>query len=116
MNPRKTAFFLTLLAGITGTIVGLTALLSAWFLTAISDNSAAELNGLDAATGGMVVVLAAITLVIGLILIIFAVLMKRNAKLFGILTLAAGVVGFFLMGLLFGLFQECLRLLLVLCV
>ncbi|MBC2262508.1 DUF4064 domain-containing protein [Listeria sp. FSL L7-0091] len=104
MNPRKTEFILTLIAGITGIIAGFTAFLSAGFLTAISDNSDAELNGLDtatlAATGSMVIVLAVITLIIAIALIVFAVFIKRNAKLFGILTLVAGAVGFFLVGLL----------------
>ncbi|EFR91539.1 conserved hypothetical protein, partial [Listeria innocua FSL S4-378] len=53
-----------------------------------------------AAAGGFAVILSAIALVIGIALIVFAVLIKRNAKVFGILTLVAGVGGFFLVSLL----------------
>ncbi len=45
-------------------------------------------------------ILSIVTLVLGIALIVFAVLIKRNAKLFGILTLVAGAIGFFLVGLL----------------
>ncbi|EBF5117061.1 MULTISPECIES: DUF4064 domain-containing protein [Listeria] len=95
MNPRKIEFILTLIAGIMVIIDALKALLNA---EAISDNVDTKLNGLGTATGGMIVILAVITLVIGIALIVFAVLMKRNAKLFGTLTLVAGAVGFFLAG------------------
>lgn len=52
------------------------------------------------AAGGLTVIFSIIALVLGIALIVFAVLIKRNAKVFGILTLVAGVVGFFLVGLL----------------
>lgn len=48
-----------------------------------------------AAAGGLTVIFSIIALVLGIALIVFAVLIKRNAKVFGILTLVAGVVGFF---------------------
>lgn len=50
--------------------------------------------------GGFTVILSIVTLVLGIALIVFAVLIKRNAKLFGILTMVAGAVGFFLAGVL----------------
>ncbi|MBC2137586.1 DUF4064 domain-containing protein [Listeria innocua] len=53
-----------------------------------------------AAAGGLTVIFSIIALVLGIALIVFAVLIKRNAKVFGILTLVAGAVGFFLAGLL----------------
>ncbi|EHC6545827.1 DUF4064 domain-containing protein, partial [Listeria monocytogenes] len=53
-----------------------------------------------AAMGGLTVILSGVALVIGIALIIFAVLIKRNAKVFGILTLVAGIGGFFLVNLL----------------
>ncbi|ARM72386.1 hypothetical protein LMxysn_0751 [Listeria monocytogenes] len=108
MNPRKPEFVLTLIAGITGIIAGLTGVLSGGFLAALSGDeefsSAVSISTTDAdalaTTGGLVVILAGLALVIGIALIVFAVLIKRNAKLFGILTLVAGVAGFFLVSLL----------------
>lgn len=108
MNPRKSEFVLTLIAGITGIIAGITGIAGGGLLAAFSGSeelsNAASLTTADsealAAAGGLTVVFSVIALVIGIALIIFAVLIKRNAKLFGILTLVAGVGGFLLVGLL----------------
>ncbi|EAD5703353.1 TPA: DUF4064 domain-containing protein [Listeria innocua] len=108
MNPRKPEFILTLIAGITGIIAGITGIAGGGILAALSGSE--ELSGAVtmsttdtealAAAGGFAVILSAIALVIGIALIVFAVLIKRNAKVFGILTLVAGVGGFFLVSLL----------------
>ncbi|EJG4805292.1 DUF4064 domain-containing protein [Listeria innocua] len=108
MNPRKPEFILTLIAGITGIIAGITGIAGGGLLAALSGSE--ELSGTAtmsttdtealAAAGGFAVILSAIALVIGIALIVFAVLIKRNAKIFGILTLVAGVGGFFLVSLL----------------
>lgn len=108
MNPRKSEFVLTLIAGITGIIAGITGIAGGGLLAAFSGSeelsNAASLTTADsealAAAGGLTVVFSVIALVVGIALIIFAVLIKRNAKLFGILTLVAGVGGFLLVGLL----------------
>ncbi|MBC1606531.1 DUF4064 domain-containing protein [Listeria welshimeri] len=108
MNPRKSEFVLTLIAGITGIIAGITGIAGGGLLAAFSGSeelsNAASLTTADsealAAAGGLTVVFSVIALVVGTALIIFAVLIKRNAKLFGILTLVAGVGGFLLVGLL----------------
>lgn len=108
MNPRKSEFVLTLIAGITGIIAGITGIAGGGLLAAFSGSeelsNAASLTTADsealAAAGGLTVVFSVIALVVGIALIIFAVLIKRNAKLFGILTLVSGVGGFLLVGLL----------------
>ncbi|MBC2137634.1 DUF4064 domain-containing protein [Listeria innocua] len=108
MNPRKTEFVLTLIAGITGVIAGITGIASGVIVAASSESgelaNAASLINTDsealAAAGGLTVIFSIIALVLGIALLVFAVLIKRNAKLFGILTLVAGAVGFFLVGLL----------------
>ncbi|MBC1904659.1 DUF4064 domain-containing protein [Listeria innocua] len=108
MNPRKTEFVLTLIAGITGIIAGITGIASGVIVAASSESeelaNAASLINTDsealAAAGGLTVIFSIIALVLGIALLVFAVLIKRNAKLFGILTLVAGAVGFFLVGLL----------------
>ncbi|EBF5152436.1 DUF4064 domain-containing protein [Listeria monocytogenes] len=108
MNPRKTEFILALIAGITGVIAGITGIASGAIVAASSESgelaNAASLINTDsealAAAGGLTVIFSIIALVLGIALIVFAVLIKRNAKLFGILTLVAGAVGFFLAGLL----------------
>ncbi|MBC1762652.1 DUF4064 domain-containing protein [Listeria welshimeri] len=108
MNPRKSEFVLTLIAGITGIIAGITGIAGGGLLAAFSGSeelsNAASLTTADsealAAAGGLTVVFSVIALVVGIALIIFAVLIKRNAKLFGILSLVAGVGGFLLVGLL----------------
>ncbi|MBC1494495.1 DUF4064 domain-containing protein [Listeria welshimeri] len=108
MNPRKSEFVLTLIAGITGIIAGITGIAGGGLLAAFSGSeelsNAASLTTADsealAAAGGLTVVFSVIALVVSIALIIFAVLIKRNAKLFGILTLVAGVGGFLLVGLL----------------
>lgn len=107
MNPRKSEFVLTLIAGITGIIAGITGIAGGGLLAALSGSeelsnataTAADSEAL-AAAGGLTVIFSIIALVLGIALIVFAVLIKRNAKVFGILTLVAGVVGFFLVGLL----------------
>ncbi|EAC5533749.1 DUF4064 domain-containing protein [Listeria monocytogenes] len=108
MNPRKPEFVLTLIAGITGIIAGLTGVVSGGLLAALSGSeeitesvamTTADSEAL-AAMGGLTVILSGLALVIGIALIIFAVLIKRNAKVFGILTLVAGVGGFFLVHLI----------------
>ncbi|ECB9834733.1 DUF4064 domain-containing protein [Listeria monocytogenes] len=108
MNQRKTEFILTLIAGITGVIAGITGIASGGILAAFSGSE--ELSNTTSMTtadsealvfaGGFILILSIVTLVLGIALIVFAVLIKRNAKLFGILTLVAGAVGFFLVGLL----------------
>ncbi|EGA8664144.1 DUF4064 domain-containing protein [Listeria monocytogenes] len=100
MNPRKSEFVLTLIAGITGIIAGITGIAGGGLLAALSGSE--ELSNATAMTaaGGLTVIFSIIALVLGIALIVFAVLIKRNAKVFGILTLVAGVVGFFLVGLL----------------
>ncbi|EBF5117111.1 DUF4064 domain-containing protein [Listeria monocytogenes] len=108
MNPRKTEFILALIAGITGVIAGITGIASGAIVAASSESgelaNAASLINTDsealAAAGGLTVIFSIIALVLGIALLVFAVLIKRNAKLFGILTLVAGAVGFFLVGLL----------------
>lgn len=108
MNPRKSEFVLSLIAGITGIIAGITGIAGGGLLAALSGNeelsNAASMTTADsetlAAVGGLTVFFSVIALVIGIALIVFAVLIKRNAKVFGILTLIAGVGGFFLVGLL----------------
>ncbi|MBC2137504.1 DUF4064 domain-containing protein [Listeria innocua] len=108
MNPRKTEFILALIAGITGVIAGITGIASGGILAAFSGSeelsNATSMTATDSevlvAAGGLTVIFSIIALVLGIALIVFAVLIKRNAKLFGILTLAAGAVGFFLAGLL----------------
>ncbi|MDT0002391.1 DUF4064 domain-containing protein [Listeria cossartiae subsp. cayugensis] len=108
MNPRKSEFVLSLIAGITGIIAGITGIAGGGLLAALSGNeelsNVASMTTADsetlAAVGGLTVFFSVIALVIGIALIVFAVLIKRNAKVFGILTLIAGVVGFFLVGLL----------------
>ncbi|MBC2140567.1 DUF4064 domain-containing protein [Listeria innocua] len=108
MNPRKTEFVLTLIAGITGIIAGITGIASGVIVAASSESgelaNAASLINTDsealAAAGGLTVIFSIIALVLGIALLVFAVLIKRNAKLFGILTLVVGAVGFFLVGLL----------------
>ncbi|MBC1339435.1 DUF4064 domain-containing protein [Listeria innocua] len=108
MNPRKTEFILALIAGITGVIAGITGIASGGILAAFSGSeelsNAASMTAADSealvAAGGFAIIFSIIVLVLGIALIVFAVLIKRNAKLFGILTLVAGAVGFFLAGLL----------------
>ncbi|MCD7559828.1 DUF4064 domain-containing protein [Listeria monocytogenes] len=108
MNPRKSEFVLTLIAGITGIIAGITGIAGGGLLAALSGSeelsNATAMTAADsealAAAGGLTVIFSIIALVLGIALIVFAVLIKRNAKVFGILTLVAGVVGFFLVGLL----------------
>ncbi|TYV30617.1 DUF4064 domain-containing protein, partial [Listeria monocytogenes] len=104
MNPRKTEFILALIAGITGVIAGITGIASGGILAAFSGSeelsNAASMTAADSealvAAGGFAIIFSIIVLVLGIALIVFAVLIKRNAKLFGILTLVAGAVGFFL--------------------
>ncbi|ECW2860037.1 DUF4064 domain-containing protein [Listeria monocytogenes] len=107
MNPRKSEFVLTLIAGITGIIAGITGIAGGGLLAALSGSeelsNATAMTAADSealAAGGLTVIFSIIALVLGIALIVFAVLIKRNAKVFGILTLVAGVVGFFLVGLL----------------
>ncbi|MBC2237869.1 DUF4064 domain-containing protein [Listeria innocua] len=108
MNPRKTEFILALIAGITGIIAGITGIASGGILAAFSGSeelsNATSMTAADSealvAAGGFAIIFSIIVLVLGIALIVFAVLIKRNAKLFGILTLVAGAVGFFLVGLL----------------
>ncbi|MBC1353772.1 DUF4064 domain-containing protein [Listeria innocua] len=108
MNPRKTEFILALIAGITGVIAGITGIASGGILAAFSGSeelsNATSMTAADSeelvAAGGFAIIFSIIVLVLGIALIVFAVLIKRNAKLFGILTLVAGAVGFFLAGLL----------------
>lgn len=103
MNPRKSEFVLTLIAGITGIIAGITGIAGGGLLAALSGSeelsNATAMTAADsealAAAGGLTVIFSIIALVLGIALIVFAVLIKRNAKVFGILTLVAGVVGFF---------------------
>ncbi|MBC2137577.1 DUF4064 domain-containing protein [Listeria innocua] len=108
MNLRKTEFVLTLIAGITGIIAGITGIASGGILAAFSGSeelsNATSMTATDSevlvAAGGFAIIFSIIALVLGIALIVFAVLIKRNAKVFGILTLVAGAVGFFLVGLL----------------
>ncbi|EHD1589145.1 DUF4064 domain-containing protein [Listeria monocytogenes] len=108
MNPRKTEFVLTLIAGITGIIAGITGIASGGILAAFSGSeelsNATSMTATDSevlvAAGGFAIIFSIIALVLGIALLVFAVLIKRNAKVFGILTLVAGAVGFFLVGLL----------------
>ncbi|WP_167630651.1 DUF4064 domain-containing protein [Listeria valentina] len=108
MNPRKAEFVLTLIAGITGIIAGLFGILGGGILGAASQSSefatSTAYNTSDmeilAATSGMVVILAIFALVAGILLLIFSFFIKKNAKLWGILTLILGVIGFFLVGFL----------------
>ncbi|PZG46357.1 hypothetical protein C2D66_10560 [Listeria ivanovii] len=108
MNPRKTEFVLTLIAGITGVIAGITGIIGGGIMSAVFSSpeltSEAGLYDTDvdalASAGGLVVIFAVLALVIGIALFIFAFLIKKNAKVFGILTLIFGVVGFFLIGFL----------------
>ncbi|MBC2238718.1 hypothetical protein [Listeria innocua] len=97
MNLRKTEYVLTLIAGLTGIIAGNIVLLCKGILVVFGNE---DIEGL-VADDSMVVVLAIITLIIGILLIIFAAFIKRNrnTKLFGVLTLIAAAVGFFLVGL-----------------
>ncbi|EFS00921.1 DUF4064 domain-containing protein [Listeria seeligeri] len=104
MNPRKTEFILTLIAGITGVIAGITGIISGGVMSAVFSSPevtsqageySAEVEA-AASAGGSVVIVAILALVIGVALFIFAFLLKKNAKVFGILTLVLGVVGFFL--------------------
>ncbi|RDX01254.1 DUF4064 domain-containing protein [Listeria kieliensis] len=108
MNPRKAEFVLTLIAGITGIIAGLFGILGGGLLGAVSqspeiaNNAAVDTSDMEilAATGGMVVIMALLALVVGILLLIFSFFIKKNAKLWGILTLILGVIGFFLIGFL----------------
>ncbi|EHD1589169.1 DUF4064 domain-containing protein [Listeria monocytogenes] len=108
MNPRKTEFVLTLIAGITAIIAGITGIASGGILAAFSGSeelsNATSMTATDSevlvAAGGFAIIFSIIALVLGIALIVFAVLIKRNAKVFGILTLVVGAVGFFLVGLL----------------
>ncbi|EHK4067714.1 DUF4064 domain-containing protein [Listeria monocytogenes] len=108
MNPRKTEFVLTLIAGITGIIAGITGIASGGILAAFSGSeelsNATSMTATDSevlvAAGGFAIIFSIIALVLGIALLVFAVLIKRNAKVFGILTLVVGAVGFFLVGLL----------------
>ncbi|TYV31577.1 DUF4064 domain-containing protein [Listeria monocytogenes] len=108
MNLRKTEFVLTLIAGITGIIAGITGIASGGILAAFSGSeelsNATSMTATDSevlvAAGGFAIIFSIIALVLGIALIVFAVLIKRNAKVFGILTLVVGAVGFFLVGLL----------------
>lgn len=108
MNPRKTEFVLTLIAGITGIIAGLFGILGGGLIGAVSqsseiaNNAAVDTSDMEilAATSGMVVIMALLALVVGILLLIFSFFIKKNAKLWGILTLILGVVGFFLIGFL----------------
>lgn len=108
MNPRKTEFVLTLIAGITGVIAGFTGIMGGGLMTAALSSSEltseAGIYGSDVdaivSASGIMVVVASFALIIGVVLFIFAFLIKKNAKVFGILTLILGVVGFFLVGLL----------------
>ncbi|EBF5204907.1 DUF4064 domain-containing protein [Listeria monocytogenes] len=108
MNPRKTEFILALIAGITGVIAGITGIASGGILAAFSGSeelsNATSMTATDSevlvAAGGFAIIFSIIALVLGIALLVFAVLIKRNAKVFGILTLVAGAVGFFLVGLL----------------
>ncbi|WP_167629207.1 DUF4064 domain-containing protein [Listeria valentina] len=108
MNPRKTEFVLTLIAGITGIIAGLFGILGGGLIGAVSqsseiaNNAAVDTSDMEilAATGSMVVVMALLALVVGILLLIFSFFIKKNAKLWGILTLILGVIGFFLIGFL----------------
>ncbi|EHK4067752.1 DUF4064 domain-containing protein [Listeria monocytogenes] len=100
MNSRKKEFALTLIAGITA----ITGIASGGILAAFSGSkelsnamTTADFEAL-AATGGFTVII--LSSVLGIALLVFAVLIKRNAKVFGILTLVVGAVGFFLVGLL----------------
>ncbi|PZF91366.1 hypothetical protein C1903_00500 [Listeria ivanovii] len=99
MNFRKPEFILTLIAGITGVIAGITGIMSA-LLDSPEVVSEAGIYGSEAEklanASGMVVVLAVFALVIGIALFVFAFLIKKNVKVFGILTLVLGVAGFFL--------------------
>ncbi|HAO6015970.1 DUF4064 domain-containing protein [Listeria innocua] len=108
MNLRKTEFVLTLIAGITGIIAGITGIASGGILAAFSGSeelsNATSMTATDSevlvAAGGFAIIFSIIALVLGIALLVFAVLIKRNAKVFGILTLVVGAVGFFLVGLL----------------
>ncbi|MBC2238759.1 DUF4064 domain-containing protein [Listeria innocua] len=108
MNLRKTEFVLTLIAGITAIIAGITGIASGGILAAFSGSeelsNATSMTATDSevlvAAGGFAIIFSIIALVLGIALLVFAVLIKRNAKVFGILTLVAGAVGFFLVGLL----------------
>ncbi|AHI55251.1 DUF4064 domain-containing protein [Listeria ivanovii] len=104
MNFRKPEFILTLIAGITGVIAGITGIIGGGIMSALLDSpevvSEAGIYGSEAEklanASGMVVVLAVFALVIGIALFVFAFLIKKNVKVFGILTLVLGVAGFFL--------------------
>ncbi|KXW85493.1 DUF4064 domain-containing protein, partial [Listeria monocytogenes] len=95
-------------AGIAGNIAGIDGIAIGGLLAAVSGSE--ELTIADAMTaadyearvaaGGVTVIFSINALVLGIALIVFAVLIRRNAKVFGILTLVAGVVSFFLVGLL----------------
>ncbi|MBC1904752.1 DUF4064 domain-containing protein [Listeria innocua] len=108
MNPRKIEFILALIAGITGVIAGITGIASGGILAAFSGSeelsNATSMTATDSevlvAAGGFAIIFSIIALVLGIALLVFAVLIKRNVKVFGILTLVAGAVGFFLVGLL----------------
>ncbi|MBC1353856.1 DUF4064 domain-containing protein [Listeria innocua] len=108
MNPRKIEFILALVAGITGVIAGITGIASGGILAAFSGSeelsNATSMTAADSealvAAGDFAIIFSIIALVLGIALIVFAVLIKRNAKVFGILTLVVGAVGFFLVGLL----------------
>ncbi|WP_239256620.1 DUF4064 domain-containing protein [Listeria ilorinensis] len=107
MNPRKAEFILTLIAGITGAIAGLFGILGGTMLAALSSpeiSSGAGFTARDtealAAAGSMTVVVAVLALIVGVVLFIFAFMIKKNTKVFGILILVLGAVGFFLLGLL----------------
>ncbi|MBC6298253.1 DUF4064 domain-containing protein [Listeria sp. FSL L7-1517] len=108
MNFRKPEFILTLIAGITGVIAGVTGIVGGGIMSALLESpevvSEAGLYGSEAeqlaGTSGLVVILAGVALIIGIALFIFAFFIKKNALVFGILTLALGIIGFFLLNFL----------------
>ncbi|WP_099221967.1 DUF4064 domain-containing protein [Listeria costaricensis] len=109
MNLRKAEFILSLLAGITGIIAGLFRVSTSALATALVSISAEDFLDLGASTTDvrmlattslLLIIPAILSTIIGAVLFIFAFILRKNAKVFGILILVLGAVGFFLLGLL----------------
>lgn len=109
MHPRKAEFVLILIAGITGVIAGFAGIIGGGFISGLISSFADLAPGVDTYTSmtdtlisctRIMVVIAILALIIGVVLFVFAFLIKKNAKVFGSLTLTLGVVGFFLTGFL----------------
>lgn len=108
VNPRKPEFVLTLIAGITGFIAGLTGMLGAGASKLIGtssqtqqdlDLSSSDLQKIDS-VGSTLIVLSIIALIVAVVLFVLSFQIKKNAKVYGIVILILSVIGFFLLKLL----------------